>query len=222
MKVPLLLKQNLRAGDLLLSKPVNFDNWHGFNKGRINLISKAIFKAQVAMGFGVVDAQYTHSMVAGFGIYTASAEWPTVKMVNLQEQYVNAGHVMKIYRYNKWSSHNDISDRARFVAYCFADNNMPYDWLGLFGFLGRLVYAKQRLHLKNSVFCSEQVMRGLLSAGVDYYLSLARQLHDYKIPYTESSPDLFSPAHISYGCRMNDDWEDVTWDCLSAEQYIEI
>ena len=196
---PKLQKRNIRAGDIILCKPAEY----GF-------VSKAIHTAQVAMGFGEEDAQYTHAMVAGFGLYTASAVWPRVEMVNIQEHYIDKGYEIKVYRYNKWSVRNGISDRARFVAYCFADNNMPYDWVGLFGFIGRLFKLVKNLHQSGGVFCSEQVMRGLLKTNVKYYLTIAWLQYHRQAPHTISSPDMFSPAHISFGCRHSDDWQDVT------------
>jgi len=201
----------IRSGDILLCKAPHFDDWYQTKKKKIAFIPKQIVRAQLKMGFGIIDAQWTHAMSAGLATTTVSAVWPNIKLMDIQRDYINKGYYIRAYRYTKWRTKNDVSDRMRFLAWCWSDNNRRYDLLGLIGFKFREWFHNRiTLHRKNSVFCSEQVMRGLRLAGEDYYKSIAGHYPDLWTTKFMAMPDKFSPAHLSYALRDDPDWVDVT------------
>lgn len=151
------------------------------NKG---LFGDAIVKRQLAVGFNLEDANYTHVEVSGGEIYSVNISPPISKLIKITE--VHKGRYVCVVRLKSQA----YEDALRYkVAYFSATLcNKGYDIPGILAFLFKWIKQNNRLY-----FCSEGALWAMQMGCKENILGI--------------NPDICMPAHF-----RNWDYFEKVWE----------
>ena len=118
-----------------------------------------------------VNSRWTHVGGSLGGYDLIEAAQPFSRIINVQRQYVDRGYAIQVMH----PRYVEPEDRYKVAAWWASLNNLSYAytgvvWFGLAAVFGKgLLWARNKLNLPISIFCSELLTHGLYKEGYNLF-----------------------------------------------------
>jgi len=150
------------------------------------LFDKAIVARQLAAGFSLVDAQFTHVEVSGGEVSAIDISPPISKLVDITQDH--NGRTVRIVRFK--NADYEAGKRYKVAYFSASLCNKGYDIPGILAFLFKWIHSDNRL-----VFCSE---------GCAWALTMV-----FPGLFGDLTNDKIMPAHFADTSKFEVVWEGV-------------